>query len=129
MSRYTGRGAQRRIQSQFGFVSMAALLCLSGPPKAVAQEAQPAQTPGAVNLPAVRVDPARRPAAKKAQKGPTTKAAKRPPAPATPVAAPSPSTNYLVGQAGGSRMGTLAPLLNTPQSITVIPQQIIREQA
>jgi catecholate siderophore receptor len=127
MSRYTGRGAQRRIQSQFGFVSMAALLCLSGSPKLAAQEAQ--QTPGAVNLPAVRVDPAKRPPAKKAQKGPTSKAAKRPPAPAaTPVVVPSPSTNYLVGEAGGTGR-SVAPLLNTPQSITVIPQQIIREQA
>jgi catecholate siderophore receptor len=129
MSRYTGRGAQRRIQSQFGFVSIAALLCLSASPKLAAQEAQPAQqSPGSVSLPAVQVDPARRPPAKKAQKGPTTKAAKRPPAPAMPVAAPSTATNYQVGQAGGTGRMT-APLLDTPQSVTVVPQQIIREQA
>ena len=126
VTHYTGRGAQRRIQSQFGFVSIAALLCLSAAPKLAAQEAQ---SPGAVSLPAVRVDPAKRPPAKKAQKGPTTKAAKRPPAPpATPVVAPSPSTNYLVGTAGGTGRMT-APLLDTPQTVTVVPQQIIREQA
>ena len=128
MSRYTGRGAQRRIQSQFGFVSIAALLCLSASPELAAQEAQPAPTPGAVSLPAVRVDPARRPPAKKAQKGPSTKAAKRPAAPlASPVVAPSTSTNYLVGESGAGR--STAPLINTPQTVTVVPQQIIREQA
>lgn len=129
MSRLTGRGAQRRIQSQFGFVSIAALLCLTTSGELAAQEAQPSG-PGAVSLPAVRIDPARRPAAKNAlQKAPTRKAAQRPPA--EPVAAPpSPSTNYLVGPggAGGSSRLT-APLLDTPQSVTVIPQQVIREQA
>ena len=127
MSRYTGRGAQRRIQSQFGFVSIAALLCLGTSGKLSAQEGQPAQQPGAVSLPAVQVDPARRPAAKKAQqKAPTKKAAPLPPA--TAVTAPSTATNYQVGTASGTGRST-APLLDTPQSITVIPQQIIREQA
>ncbi len=128
MSRYTGRGAQRRIQSQFGFVSIAALLCLGTSGELSAQEGQSAQQKGAVALPAVQVDPARRPAAKKAQqKAPTKKAAPRP-APAVAVTAPSTATNYQVGEAGGTGRST-APLLNTPQSITVIPQQIIREQA
>ncbi len=128
MSRYTGRGAQRRIQSQFGFVSIAALLCLSAAPK-LEQRKKRNQQRAPSPLPAVRVDPAKRPPAKKAQKGPTKKAAKRPPAPpATPVVAPSPSTNYLVGTAGGTGRMT-APLLDTPQTVTVVPQQIIREQA
>jgi catecholate siderophore receptor len=123
MSRYTGRGAQRRIQSQFGFVSIAALLCLGTSGELSAQEGQQ----GAVSLPAVRVDPARRPAAKKAQqKAPTKKAAPRPPT--TTVTAPSTATNYQVGTASGTGRST-APLLDTPQSVTVIPQQIIREQA
>ena len=127
MSRYTGRGAQRRIQSQFGFVSIAALLCLGTSGELSAQEGQSAQQPGAVSLPAVRVDPARRPAAKKAQqKAPTKKAASRPPT--TTVTAPSTATNYQVGTASGTGRST-APLLDTPQSITVIPQQIIRELA
>ena len=126
MSRYTGRGAQRRIQSQFGFVSIAALLCLGTSGELSAQEGQPAQM-GSVALPAVQVDPARRPAAKKAQqKAPTKKAAPLPPA--TAVTAPSTATNYQVGTASGTGRST-APLLDTPQSITVIPQQIIREQA
>jgi catecholate siderophore receptor len=128
MSRYTGRGAQRRIQSQFGFVSVAALLCLGTSGELGAQEGQSAQQKGAVSLPAVQVDPARRPAAKKAQqKAPTKKAAPRP-APAVAVTAPSTATNYQVGTAGGTGRST-APLLDTPQSVTVIPQQIIREQA
>jgi catecholate siderophore receptor len=128
MSRYTGRGAQRRIQSQFGFVSIAALLCLGTSGEPSAQEGQSAQQKGAVSLPAVQVDPARRPAAKKAQqKAPTKKAAPRP-APAVAVTVPSTATNYQVGTAGGTGRST-APLLDTPQSITVIPQQIIREQA
>jgi catecholate siderophore receptor len=122
MSRYTGRGAQRWIQSQFGFVSVAALLCLSPSSELSAQETQP----GSVSLPAVRVDPARRPAARKAQqKAATKKAAQRPPA---APAAPPPSTNYQVGTAGGTGRAT-APLLSTPQTVTVVPQQIIREQA
>jgi catecholate siderophore receptor len=126
MSKYTGRGAQRRIQSQFGFVSVAALLCLSPSSELSAQETQP----GSVALPTVRVDPARRPAAKKAQqKAATKKAAPRPPAaPAAAPAVPSPSTNYQVGTAGGTGRAT-APLLSTPQTVTVVPQQIIREQA
>jgi catecholate siderophore receptor len=131
MSRFTGRGAQRRVQSQFGFVSAAALLCLSTSGHLSAQEAQPAQNPGSVSLPTVRVDPARRAPAKKAQqKAPTKKASQRAPTPpaAPVVAVPSPSTNYLVGEAGGTGRMT-APLLSTPQSVTVIPQQIIREQA
>jgi catecholate siderophore receptor len=128
MSRYTGRGAQRRIQSQFGFVSIAALLCLSPSGELSAQETQPAQpTPGTVALPAVRVDPARRPAPKRAQKAAAKKAAQRPPAP-PPAAAPSTATNYQVGTAGGTGRMT-APLLSTPQTVTVVPQQIIREQA
>lgn len=130
MSRYTGRGAQRRIQSQFGFVSIAALLCLSPPTKLAAQETQPAQQPpGAVSLPPVRVDPARRPPAKKARKAATKKAAKRPPpAPTAPAVSPVAATNYRVGEASGTLRST-APLLSTPQTVTVVPQQIIREQA
>src|SRR5262245_33364373 len=98
MSRYTGRGAQRRIQSQFGFVSIAALLCLSTSTELAAQESQPVeQSPGSVSLPAVRVDPARRPAAKKAQKATPKKAAQRPPVQQTaPEAVPSTATNYQV---------------------------------
>ena len=44
------------------------------------------------------------------------------------MTAPSTATNYQVGTASGTGRST-APLLDTPQSITVIPQQIIREQA
>jgi outer membrane receptor for monomeric catechols len=133
MSRYTGRGAQRFVQSKFGFVSIAALLCLSAAPKLAAepaQEGQPAQqqAPDALPLPTVRVDPAKRAPAKRAKQAPTKKAAQRPPAPPAPpvVAAPSTSTNYLVGASGIGRMPV--PLLDTPQSVTVVPQQIIREQ-
>ena len=58
MSRYTGRNAQRLIQSKAGFVSVAALLCLSAPARLSAQpttsegqqppatqQTQPQQTP------------------------------------------------------------------------------------
>jgi catecholate siderophore receptor len=45
MSRHAGRSAQRFIQSRAGFVSVAALLCLSAPAKLAAQPATPTEQP------------------------------------------------------------------------------------
>src|SRR5262245_28465991 len=132
MSRYTGRGAQRLVQSKLGFVSVAALLCLSTAPKLAAQSTQEAQPtpqqsePGTMPLPPVSVDPVRRPPAKRAKQAPTSKAAKRPPAPPTPAAAPSTATNYQVGNSGIGRLPV--PLRDTPQTVNVVPQQVIQEQ-
>src|SRR5262245_46436692 len=107
MSRYTGRGAQRHVQAKFGFVSIAALLCLSTAPRLLAEQAgplpteqsqksksEPEQTPKAapppaetgkkeadIKLPTVKVEPSRKPAAKKVLAAPPKAAPKRlPPA-------------------------------------------------
>ena len=131
MSRYTGRGAQRRIQSQFGFVSIAALLCLSASTQNLtAQEAQPAQQTHRCGFASARAGRPGPPTASAEsaesgadQEGCTTTAGAH-----NPSTAPSTATNYQVGEAAAPGACT-APLLNTPQTVTVIPQQIIREQA
>jgi catecholate siderophore receptor len=136
MSSCKGRGAQRFVQSQFGFVSVAALLCLHaiGTKVAAQTSAQPTPAaqqsgqPAALPLPAVRVDPARRPAAKKAKQAPAKKAATRlPPAPpATVTPAINPNTSYNVSGSASPKM--TAPLLNLPQTVTVVTPALIREQ-
>ncbi len=176
MSNYTGNNAHRLIQSKAGFVSVAALLCLSAParlaaqpattpeppapqsaptqqspaPQAPAQNGQTppasqqttpppapsAQTP-ATPLPTVQVTgnqqqrPARRPAATPARQAPPTPPA--PPAqPVEPVAAAGTGQGTLTSpgyQASTLGVGRLAtPLLDTPQSVNVVTQQVIREQ-
>ena len=130
----TGRSAQRFIQTRAGFVSVTALLCLSAPVQLFAQGAEPGDAPPAppprqrlaqeTPLPpvdvVVRPRPPRRPQ-------PVVRAPAPAVVPAPVPAAPPTSTNYLVGESGTGR--STAPLINTPQTVTVVPQQIIREQA
>ncbi|MGH6769400.1 MAG: TonB-dependent receptor [Xanthobacteraceae bacterium] len=141
MSRSTGRGAQRFVQARFGFVSIAALLCLSTTPKLAAQPAtqegqapatqrsqsQQQTSPGALPLPAVRVNPAKRPPAKRARRAATKKAAPRlpPAAPATAVPA-SPTNGYQASGTGITRLPV--PLRDTPQTVNVVTQQVLQDQ-
>ena len=107
MSRYTGRNAQRLIQAKAGFVSVAALLCLSAPVKLTAQPAategqqpsaqqsspapQPAQTPQAPSgqSPVSSGQPAQQPPAAQT---PPAQQTTTPATPQTPPAATPPET-------------------------------------
>ena len=122
MSRYTGRGAQRRIQSQFGFVSIAALLCLSSAKleRNRHKKRQPAAAAGrgaAADGAGRSRQARRRPRKRSSRRRPRKRRSGRRPPAATPVAAPSTATNYQVGEAAPA--GSTAPLLNTPQTVTV----------
>jgi catecholate siderophore receptor len=102
MSRHAGRNAQRLIQSKIGFVSVAALLCLSGPAKLTAQPGDgqtPQQSPQPIQ-PAQPVDAEGSGApASPAPAAPQTPTAQQPPAPgagpATPEAAAMPEATPL----------------------------------
>lgn len=139
MSSYAGRGAYRFIQTKAGYVSVAALLCLSGAvEKLTAQTAEPVPPTGQtttdpkpdVPLPTVTVQTSRpRPTTRPQPARPATTRAPTPPPPpppATTVETTSPTgTNYQTTNPGIGRVGT--SLLNTPQSINVISQQVLRE--
>ena len=142
MSCFGGRGAQRFVRFKVGFVSVAVLLCLSSGAKLAAQSASQealqsrAQQQGqsdAMTLPPVSVDPARRPPAKRTP-APAKKAATRPPPPV--VQAPTPP-NIQTGQAGtqgylatrsSSGTKTDTPIINIPQSVSVLTKEFIRDQ-
>ena len=172
MSRYTGSNAQRLIQSKAGFVSVAALLCLSTPARLSAQPAQtaepPAQPPAQQTTPAPSTETPSTPAAqppagqtpsaqtptpstplptvqvtgnqpqrpaRPAAAPPARQATPAPPAPpAEPVAAttstgtagPGTSQGYQASTLGVGRIAT--QLLDTPQTVNVVTQQVIREQ-
>jgi len=135
MSRCRGLGAQQFIQAKAGFVSVAALLCLSAPAKLLAQAA-PEQSPPPSSpqqpssqqetLPPVDVDVVRR------------RPPPRRPAVATPAPAPAlPATETtseaqpaVIGyRANTSGIGRLpVPLRDTPQTVNVVTPQIIQEQ-
>src|SRR5262245_11631010 len=140
MSPCRGLGAQRFIQARAGFVSIAALLCLSAPAKLFAQAApeQPALPPSPAPqqpqsssqeetpLPPVDVDAVRR-----------RPAPRRPPAVTTPAPAPLPATEPTTAaqpavsgyRANTSGIGRLpVPLRDTPQTVNVVTPQIIQEQ-
>jgi catecholate siderophore receptor len=148
MSRYLGRNAQRLIQTKVGFVSIAALLCLSDAPRLAAQPAgeqppagQPTPSGGAptTRLPQVTVNtnkprpaPARTVPARRVSV-PTA------PQPATSLPPPSVWTSALQSGAAGT-VGYLAtrttsatktdtPLINVPQSVSVLTQQFIQDQS
>src|SRR5262245_57663962 len=117
MSRCRGLGAQRFIQARAGFVSVAALLCLSAPGKLLAQTAPeqpaPAQPPPAQppqrtteeRLPPIDVDlvrrrpPPRRPAVATPAPAPVT----TPPTEATTEAQPA-VTGYRANTSGIGRL-------------------------
>jgi catecholate siderophore receptor len=111
-------------------------------PSAVPAQASPAgQTPSGappataeqktdVPIPAVSVQAPRprAPTRIQAAPAPTVAAPPPPPPPAQPVAAPGlGATPYQVTNTGITRLPV--PILNTPQTINVIPQQIIQEQS
>jgi catecholate siderophore receptor len=135
MSKCRGLGAHRFIQTQAGFVSVAALLCLSAPVKLFAQTApeQPAQSPPQrttqqETLPPVDVEVRRRPP----QRRPAVVAR---PAPApTPLPATEPTTTEAQPAVTGYRANTSGigrlpvPLRDMPQTVNVVPQQVIQEQ-
>jgi catecholate siderophore receptor len=145
MSSAVVSAAERLIRSRLGFVSVAAILCVTGIVKLYAQQGPigeakttqaatiPQSSSTAVQLPTIRVRAARR-------KPPARRARVAAPA---PVSAPAPST----GQAPtfpsrpdtGGAVGYVAtqtstatktntPLINVPQSVTVLTKQFIQDQ-
>src|SRR5438552_13406741 len=121
MSKCRGLGAQRFVQANAGFVSVAALLCLSAPAKLLAQTApeQPAPSPPQQStqetLPPVDVEVRRRPPPRR-------------PAAATPAPVPAPLpvtepatevqpavTGYRANTSGIGRLPV--PLRDMPQTV------------
>jgi catecholate siderophore receptor len=148
MWRYTGRNAQRLIQAKTGCVSVAALLCLIGPTWLVAQTAPPVDQPagqeppptpapqtgpGSNRLPTVAVETERR----RPRRAPPAPAARRvaPTPPATqpqqqPVVARADSAGvvgYLATRTSTATK-TDTPLINVPQSVTVLTKDFIKDQ-
>ncbi len=139
MPRCTGRSAQRFIQAKAGFVSVAALLCLSEPVQLFAQSTEPGEaTPPpppqqqqqqrlVQETPLPPVDVIVRPRPRRPRQVATTPA----PAPA-PTSAPQaveaqPAvTGYRANTSGIGRLPV--PLRDMPQTVNVVPQQIIQEQ-
>ena len=133
MSKCRGLGAQRFIQAKAGFVSVAALLCLSAPAKLSAQTApeQPAQSPpqgsGQVTLPPVDVDVVRRrPAPRRATVATPAPAPAPLPATEQTTEAQPAVTGYRANTSGIGRLPV--PLRDMPQTVNVVPQQVIQEQ-
>src|SRR5256886_11163078 len=152
MSRTTGWNGQRRSQVQIGFASMAALLGLGALPELAAQPATPEQpappTPAAsapaqsesapTVLPRVTVS-TNRPRPTPARNTPARRTTVQAPAvPAQPVTdAPSSDGEQRAG--GGTTVGYVAtristatktetPLINVPQSVTVLTSNFIKDQ-
>ena len=152
MSRTTGWSGQRRSQVQIGFASMAALLGLGALPELAAQPATPEQpappTPAAsapaqsesppTVLPRVTVS-TNRPRPAPARNTPARRTTVQAPAvPAQPVTdAPSSDGEQRAG--GGTTVGYIAtristatktetPLINVPQSVTVLTSNFIKDQ-
>src|SRR5262245_3580023 len=138
MSTCRGLGAQRFIQAKAGCVSVAALLCLSAPAKLLAQTvpeqpapaqpppAQPPQRTAQETLPPIDVDVVRRrPPRRPAVTAPAPAPAPTPPTEATTEAQPA-VTGYRANTSGIGRLPV--PLRDTPQTVNVVPQQVIQEQ-
>jgi catecholate siderophore receptor len=155
MTRRAGHSVQRLVPAKMGFVSMAALLCLSAPTKLAAQPAttelpgpvaqQTPQEPQAPATPATtpetRLRPVsvstRTPRQAPAQPRPTTR---RTAPQTTTQRTPPPSVWTGALQAGSAgTVGYLAtrtisatktdtPLINVPQSATVLTKEFIQDQ-
>jgi catecholate siderophore receptor len=132
MSKCRGLGAHRFIQAQAGFVSVAALLCLSAPAKLFAQTAPeqpspPQRTTQQETLPPVDVDVVRRRPAPRRPTVATPAPAPTPPPATQPTTEAQPAvTGYRANTSGIGRLPV--PLRDTPQTINVVPQQVIQEQ-
>jgi catecholate siderophore receptor len=134
MSKCRGLGAHRFIQARAGFVSVAALLCLSAPAKLFAQTAPEQPTPSPPQrttqeetLPPVDVEVRRRPPPRRPAPAarPAPAPAPTPPQEATTEAQPA-VTGYRANTSGIGRLPV--PLRDMPQTVNVVPQQVIQEQ-
>jgi len=145
---------QRFVQVKLGFVSVAALLCLSNPVKLAAQPpapenpspagqpstttpagqpstttpAQPSGSPATIALPTVSVQGGQ--AKRRPQPKRTTVATRAvTPVPTTPTSASGEgqaAPSYQAAQPGVGRLPS--SLINTPQSVNVVTRQVIQEQ-
>jgi catecholate siderophore receptor len=128
MVRQTSERVLRAIQTRNGFVSVAALLCLGLP---IAGGTQPAQAQGATALPTVSVEttkPKRRAKRSAPAVGQTTPP---PPQPEQAVAQTQASRSGTVGyitQRTTTGTKTDTPIIDIPQSISVVTQEFIRDQ-
>ena len=137
------RGHSRRMaRLKASFMATTALVCFGGAieagaepaasePAAAEQPPQPspqdAEQKSDVPLPTVSVETTRPRARSQAQVAPAPQQAPPPP-PAQPVAAAGQgATPYQVTNTGITRLPV--PLIDTPQIVNVIPQQIIQEQS
>ena len=137
------RGHSRRMaRLKASFMATTALVCFGGAieagaepaasePAAAEQPPQPSpqdvEQKSAVPLPTVSVETTRPRARSQAQVAPAPQQAPPPP-PAQPVAAAGQgATPYQVTNTGITRLPV--PLIDTPQIVNVIPQQIIQEQS
>src|SRR5262245_37446505 len=131
MSRCTGRSAQCFIQAKAGFVSVAALLCLSEPVELLAQGAEPTAAPtpppepqsesqpqahpgSAQETPLPPVDVVVRPRPRRSPPAPTTPAPASAPAPQQTTDAPPAVTGYRANTSGIGRLPV--PLIDMPQT-------------
>jgi catecholate siderophore receptor len=152
MSGYTGWKLKRRFQARAGFVSLAALLCLSAPPKLAAQPASPeGQTPAPQQSPSPPAAPAAQPATSipqvtveanrrrppRVQPAPTRRAVplqsptQRTPPPSVWTGALQPGAAGTVGYVAtrtSSATKTDTPLINVPQSVNVLTREFIQDQ-
>ena len=145
MSRYLGRNAQRLIQAKVGFVSVAALLCLSVAPRLAAQPATPEQTAPQQTSPETQLRPitvsTKRPA-RAAPAQPRTTARRAAPLPATTQPTTTPPSQWTANTQEGATgtfgvysnstsvaTKTNTPLINIPQSVDVVTKDFIKDQS
>ena len=134
MTRQTKQRVLRLIQSRNGLVSLAALLCLGLPIDASHAQTQTAQAQGATPLPTVSVDITKPKRRQKRAGTPVRRAAPTPPQPQPQQANVGPTQASRSGTVGyitqrtttGTKTDT--PLINIPQSISVVTQEFIRDQ-
>lgn len=122
-----------------GLVSVAALLCVLVPIKAGAQTADPQSQPsaqsGVTTLPTVSVDVARQRRRQQRRAAAPVRRAPPAPVPSAPQETPVQTQNSRSGTVGyittrtttGTKTDT--PLINIPQSVSVITEEFIKDQA
>ena len=135
MSRHQGRQALLNIQAKIGAVSVAALLVAGMPDEVMAQSGQAQSGQSATPLPTVSVDITKqRRRTKRAATPPRQRVAAPPQPQPQPQAAAAPTQASRSGTVGyvttrtttGTKTDT--PIINIPQSISVVTQQFIRDQ-
>ena len=135
MSRHQGRQALLKIRAKIGAVSVAALLVAAMPDEVIVQSARAQGGQAATPLPTVSVDITKQ--RRKPRRAATT--------PRQRVAAPpqpQPQVQAATGPTQASRSGTVGyitqrtttgtktdtPIINIPQSISVVTQEFLRDQ-